>query len=266
MEYSRLWRNDQLKGVELLKASFQRFSFAKHWHDELSIGVIEKGAEGLNYRGSRLVIPERHIVAINPAEVHTGFSGCDQGWTYRMFYFDTALVSSVVQDVNPKLQPFLASAVINDEALFQRLRQLHLSLDQDSLVLSKQSLLVIALSELFERHGEQRVADMKVYKEQQKNNRLRDYMLAHWQQNISLEQLEVLSGLSKYQLIRSFSQQFGVTPHQFLLLVKVHNAKQLLGDGLSCVNTALECGFFDQSHLTRNFKRVFGITPKSYLS
>jgi hypothetical protein len=88
LETSKIWRNETFSGIELLSANFTKFKFAKHWHEELAIGVIEEGAEGLLYRGDNLIIPKRHIVAINPAEVHTGFSGTPDGWRYRMFYFD----------------------------------------------------------------------------------------------------------------------------------------------------------------------------------
>jgi hypothetical protein len=47
LEISKIWTNDAFSGVELLSASYTKFEFSKHWRDELAIGIIEEGAEGL---------------------------------------------------------------------------------------------------------------------------------------------------------------------------------------------------------------------------
>lgn len=264
MEFSRLWRSDKYQGIELLKASFQRFSFSRHWHDELSIGVIEKGAEGLNYRGDSLIIPEQQIVAINPAEVHTGFAGCDSGWTYRMFYFDTQQIASVLDKDPATFLPFISQPVIDDTELYQRLLLLHASFDEPAMDLAQDSLLVLALDVLFQRHGSNH-SEPKIQKgDTIKTQKVFEFLSDNWQGNPSLDQLIGLTGLSKYQVIRHFSAQYGITPHQFLLGKKIIQARHLLSQGWSCADAALECGFFDQSHMNRNFKKAYGLTPKQY--
>lgn len=264
MEHSRLWKSKEIAGVELLTASFQSFEFCKHWHDEIAIGIIEKGAEGLHYRGKSLLIPENNIVAINPAEVHTGFAGCDEGWSYRMFYFDPQLISDHFSMSEYSVLPFINNPNITDPQLFQLLYQLHLSFEQASFEISKQSLLTLAFECLFTRYGNHKQSAKDNLKAQKHNNDVRDYLCDNWQNNTSLSELETLSGRSKYQVIRGFNQQFGLTPHQFSLLLKVTKAKDLLQHGSHCADAALACGFFDQSHFSRNFKRVFGVTPMRY--
>ncbi|MDP5211470.1 AraC family transcriptional regulator [Pseudoalteromonas tunicata] len=268
MEYATLWRNEAQPGIELLKARYQQFEFAKHWHDELAIGIIEHGAEGLNYRGNNIVIPAQQIVAINPAEVHTGFSASEMGWQYRMFYFNTDLICNVLADnfetCQNAISPVINQPIIDDNALFTLLSQLHIALEQPSLALSKESLLTLVLTQLFTRYGQFNIKYPHTGQEQNTNHLIRDYLMAHWQDNVSLAQLVAISGLNQYRLIRSFTAQFAVTPHQFLLLVKISHAKKLLLNGSRCADVALECGFYDQSHFTRNFKRACGVAPKQY--
>jgi AraC-like DNA-binding protein len=47
-------------------------------------------------------------------------------------------------------------------------------------------------------------------------------------------------------------------------LIRLNNAKKLLASGNTLIDTALECGFFDQSHFTNCFKKYFGVSPKQY--
>ncbi|MFW7523076.1 AraC family transcriptional regulator [Vibrio ostreicida] len=265
MEQAKIWRNRTFSGVELLSAQYTKFEFAKHWHDELAIGLIEQGAEGLFYRGSHLIVPQRQIIAINPAEIHTGSAGVFGGWQYRMFYFDVdALIEQFTHHGVP-FNPIIEQPVIDDHSVFDALLQLHVSLESPALELSKESFYISALEKLFTRYGS--INEPPVQPSCNKSSYLaRDYLRDHFDANPSLGDLEQVSGCSKFQLIKSFKAVFGVTPHQYLLLVKVKQAKALLCKGWSCVDVALACGFYDQSHLTRNFKRVCGVSPSRYQS
>lgn len=265
MEKSKIWRNAALPGIELLSASYTKFEFSKHWHDELAIGLIEDGAEGLFYRGSNLLVPQQHIVAINAGEVHTGFAGAPKGWRYRMFYFDLALLAQQFSDTELVLDPIIEKAIIGDADLFQQLLQLHVSLEVASFDLTKKSLLAITLERLFTRYGSAKPIDDRQELDLKSAHATREFIYDNWESNLSLSELEAVSGSNKFQLIRSFNALFGVTPHQFLLLVKAQKAKQFLSEGMSCVNTALACGFYDQSHFNRNFKRAFGVSPSNYI-
>lgn len=254
-----------MDGIELLSACFKTFEFSKHWHDELAIGLILKGAEGLEYKGSTIFIPEGHIVAINPSEIHTGFAGSEIGWEYRMFYFDTDLVSEVLSEVKPDIPPFIKSPIIDDKDTFRLLYKLHISLELSSLSLSRETLLTLALVQLFLRHGDHKPVEVAAYSEARTAKVVRDYLINHWQENVTLQCLSELVDRSKFQIIRSFTRLYGLTPHQFLLLLKVNKAKHLIQSGYACADAAMQCGFFDQSHMSRNFKRVVGVSPSRFI-
>lgn len=264
-ESSKIWKNQTLPGVELLSANYTKFEFSKHWHDELAIGIIEEGAEGLLYRGNNLIVPKHHIVAINPSEVHTGYAGGCTGWQYRMFYFDLPELATLFENVALPVDPIIDKSIIDDVCLFNELLQLHLSLEMSSFDLTKDTLLAITLEKLFTQYGSLNDIDNTQNHDVKSAYAARDFMYAHWDQNPSLLELESVSGCTRFQLIRSFKALFGITPHQFLLLVKAKKAKQLLSNGMSCVDASLACGFYDQSHFTRNFKRAFGVTPSNYV-
>lgn len=74
-------------------------------------------------------------------------------------------------------------------------------------------------------------------------------------------EIEDASGLDRYTLARQFRRLLGMSPHRYLLMRRLALARRRIerGDGLAAV--ANETGFADQSHLTRHFKRAFGVPP-----
>ncbi|MBE9004407.1 helix-turn-helix transcriptional regulator [Fortiea sp. LEGE XX443] len=94
-----------------------------------------------------------------------------------------------------------------------------------------------------------------------------DYINSHLDQDIKLTDIAELLGVSHYYFCRLFKQSIGTTPHQYLIQQRIERAKILLKNRkLSIAEVALECGFTDQSHLTKHFKRIVGLTPKAMRS
>ena len=73
-----------------------------------------------------------------------------------------------------------------------------------------------------------------------------------------------MSGLSEGQVIRTFHYEFGLPPHAYHLRVRLAAACELLTRGVAVARVANECGFADQSHLSRRFKLVYGVTPATW--
>jgi AraC-like DNA-binding protein len=82
--------------------------------------------------------------------------------------------------------------------------------------------------------------------------------------NVDLETLAKRAGLSRFHALRAFKQRYGLPPHAYQLCLRIHHARLLLADGASAADVALRCGFADQSHFTRHFKRFTGVTPMQY--
>jgi AraC-like DNA-binding protein len=80
----------------------------------------------------------------------------------------------------------------------------------------------------------------------------------------SLSELATLVGLSKYQLLRRFERAYGMTPHEWLRQVRLERARPSIPGGTSLAHVAAECGFADQSHMTRAFVAHFGFTPGAW--
>jgi AraC family transcriptional regulator len=90
-----------------------------------------------------------------------------------------------------------------------------------------------------------------------------DYIAAHLDQDLALEELAQQVGMSLFYFGRMFKQSLGITPHQYVIQQRVERAKQLLcQDERSIADIALACGFANQGHLNYQFKRLTGVTPK----
>jgi AraC-like DNA-binding protein len=93
----------------------------------------------------------------------------------------------------------------------------------------------------------------------------REYLEANYTENVSLRQLAFVSNISPFHLLRTFHDVVGLPPFEYQTQLRISQAKKLLRDGWSIADVAAETGFADQSHLTRHFKRVVGVTPGKYL-
>lgn len=87
----------------------------------------------------------------------------------------------------------------------------------------------------------------------------------HFAEAVYLGELAAVAGLSVCRFVTVFRRQVGLTPHRFICRRRVRHATALLADGVPAAQAALEAGFFDQSHLSRHFKSVYGMTPGRYL-
>ncbi|WP_158501552.1 AraC family transcriptional regulator [Vitiosangium sp. GDMCC 1.1324] len=265
-EECTLWLVEELGGLEMLKATYITHTFAPHTHDGFAIGVIERGVESFRCRGQMQHAAAGSVVVVNPGDVHTGQSGEEEGFSYRMLYPDAKLLADVATELSGRIQgvPDFRSPVIEDPEIATRIRALHAALERPSSALERQSLLLATLAPLVSRHSEARVAPRVERPEHAAVRRALDYLEAHPGENVTLEELARVAGLSVFHLVRVFRRERGLTPHAWQLQVRIRRARELLVRGMPPGQVAAELGFTDQSHLTREFKRRIGVTPGRY--
>jgi AraC-like DNA-binding protein len=94
--------------------------------------------------------------------------------------------------------------------------------------------------------------------------RVRDHLRAHAAESVSLDELASMAGLSKYYLLRAFRRVHGVTPHAYQMQLRLAHAWRFIVEGRPLSRASYDAGFADQSHLTRRFAAMFGLTPARY--
>ncbi|RED48610.1 helix-turn-helix domain-containing protein [Aestuariispira insulae] len=94
---------------------------------------------------------------------------------------------------------------------------------------------------------------------------LKDFIEAHLDQPLTLDDLADQIGLSPYHLARMFKLSFGIPPHKFVMAQRLERAEDLLRhSGMGLAEIALECGFSSQSHFSNSFKAAKGLTPRAF--
>ncbi len=266
-EYTNFWREPELGNTELLHARFVNHSYTRHSHDTFAIGMIEVGAEEFECNRQKFVAPAGSIVVINPGEVHTGQAASEGGWTYRMLYPEAELLQKVLSETTGKqgVIPFFKNVVIGDNELAPELLNLHFDLQSPISNLERQSRFLWWLTRLIQRHSETRQLPLKEGHEPRAIRQAREFLVENYRENISLDTLAEKVGLSPYHLLRTFRRSCGLPPHAYQNQVRLNQARTLLKAGWHIPQVAIELGYVDQSHFTRQFKRIMGVTPGQYI-
>lgn len=265
-ESADYWHLKELGGLELLKASYQHTQFSKHTHEGYCIGLIDEGAQSFLRMGSQHIAPKGDIILVNADEVHTGSSAVDSGWCYRAIYPTPEMMQEITQDFFNAhgTAPWFPQTVVHDEGLAAQLHLLFDLLLQPNNALFKQSLYLSTLAYLFSKHGKTHQQLKPHLDVQDKIQLIKDVLAAEPEKEHQLSDLAQLAELSQWHLLRQFKKYTGLPPHAWLVQCRLRKSLKLLKQGQDIALTAQLCGFSDQSHFNRHFKKSLGCTPAQY--
>lgn len=266
-EQTRFWQASALSGVELLQARYLEQRFAPHVHEGFVFTVIEHGAQRFRHRGCDHLAPQGSMVLINPDEVHTGSKAHEDGWRYRGFYPDNVQVLGALQELGLAKagMPSFAFSVLHDPRLHAAFLQLHQLLEGGAEALQQQLAWREAILLLFQHHAQ--LAEPPAPGREPWAVACAKQMLAERLiEPPSLEELAAAVNLSPFHFARVFRRATGLPPHAWLKQRRLEQARALLKTGCTAVAVAMQLGFADQSHLSRQFKQVYGVSPGEYRS
>ncbi|MFK3775840.1 helix-turn-helix domain-containing protein [Pseudomonas sp. NPDC089406] len=264
-EQTHLWQAPALGDVEMLHARYLQQRFAPHVHEGYVFTVIESGAQRFWHRGSEHLAPVGSMVLINPDELHTGATAHEAGWRYRGFYPEHARVTGVLDELELSRHgmPYFKDSVIHDPALAAAFSQLNQRCEAGASALEQQTAWRQAVLALVQRHGHYG-EPAAPGKEPLAVARARELLESRLAEPPSLEDLAAAVNLSPFHFARVFRQATGLPPHAWLKQRRLARARELLRSGLPALEVALALGFADQSHLSRQFKQAYGVTPGAY--
>lgn len=252
-------------GLDLVQFRSYAHSFPRHSHDFFTVGVFGRGNGRLIYRGATWIADERSILAVSPDEVHIAEPRRERGWTYCAMYPTVELMAHAVGPAAHAGPAFFPAPVFHDPALAGELYDVQQLLRTPSPDLATEERLLDVLGRLVERHAKTRSGAHPISAPRAVVI-AREYLRAHYAKSVKLVDLATVCDTSPFHLVRSFRDAVGMPPHAYLTQVRSNHARDMLLRGVPVSSAAYRCGFADQSHLTRTFKRIFGVTPGAYVS
>ncbi|MFM0055580.1 AraC family transcriptional regulator [Paraburkholderia phytofirmans] len=264
------WRDGALDGACLASARYGNHKFDRHLHDELVIVMTETGAGQCHTRAGSEVAGPGSVLVFGPGEYHSGEVWEGREWIYRAIYLDMeglgALSAVFSPDARADKLLLIPPGLYQDPHLAGLLVKAHASLDEQRAVslMERQANWWAAMGMLVGRYGRSGEEAGEPRREARKMEKVREYVAANYERDISVDELAQLVGLSRYYLTRAFCKEFGLPPHAYATQVRLLAAKRMLASGQSAATAAAAVGFYDQSHLNRLFKRAYGITPGAY--
>jgi AraC-like DNA-binding protein len=249
--------------IGLLTARYVRQVFPRHAHDTYVVCVNEQGGHLSWYRGRTVTIGEREVAVIPPGEVHTGRPIRNRVWRYRALYPSTELFRALASEAGLRGAelPYFPSLSIENPFLADALIRVHRLCEEPADPLAAESELVDVLTMLLRLHAAgprpnrmRRVPSHVVH-------RALDCIRESFAERVTLEMLAGITGLPRGTMLHAFRREVGLPPYALLTQVRIEHAKRLLQDGVPIAEVAQRVGFADQSHLTRHFKRLVGVTP-----
>ena len=261
-ENVNFWRDQRFAGMECLSATFHTMQFSPHSHDTFGIGAMELGTQKYRIKGASHTAGAGDLYLFNPEEMHEG-RPLDEGYRYHMVYPSLDLMREVMEDIAGRPlagTPSFKSNAVSAPNFAREFIDLHRRMATGRDALETDSRFFDFLTRLMQTFGAERI-DAPETAAQKNIIVARDYLDAHFADDVSLAEVAAAAGLSRAHLVRSFRKTFHAPPHAWLTDRRIREARRLLKAGATIADTAIECGFADQPHLTRHFKARCGVTP-----
>ena len=239
--------------------------FPNHFHEHYVIGFIEKGQRHLSCKGKEYIIEPGDLLIFNPHDNHTCEQIDGQTLDYRCLNIAVETMQKAALEITGKnFLPSFTEQVIFHSELVELLKELHLVIMREEKSFQKEELFFFLLEQLIAEYTQQETTAPQLELSTEVNV-ICNFLEENYAENISLQDLCHLTGLSKYYLLRSFTRQKGISPCSYLETIRIAKAKVLLEQGVLPIEAAMQTGFTDQSHFSNFFKRFIGLTPKQYM-
>lgn len=247
-------------GVDRIEARFNGNGFAPHRHDTYAIGLTLAGVQTFSYRGEQRASLPGQIIVIHPDELHDGGAGTERGLRYRMIYIPPEMIAEALQTAgHSAVLPFVASPVFSDPDFQRDLIEALEDIDNEMGAFKRDSLLADLAGGLC-RHADNRKS-LAAAVHWSALRQCGEYLRESCAEPVRMKHLERIAHMDRFTLSRQFRTAFGTSPHRYLVMRRLDRVRSALARGRSLAEAAAESGFADQSHMTRHFKRAYGMTP-----
>jgi len=241
----------------------RHFSFAPHRHDEMAVAFYLGGRKAYRCHHTEGLAQAGDLLVIAPDVVHTAATIGDTPWDYVALYVPLETVADGLSITEADClsrvgshRHFASGAI--EPGLIHRFAGAISGVQKIDLLAFQEVLVAVA------------GADGQEANEPRRRDPVLDRIAARLRTECDsrpiLSDLSEEAGMSPEHFCRRFKAQFGLSPFQHLIAARVERSRDLLRTGQSIAAAAIAAGFADQSHMTRWFRRVYGVTPGRFIA
>jgi AraC-like DNA-binding protein len=257
----------------MFENSYFHFSCPKHFHETFQIEIIESGLKSIHCKGASFnEIHKGTLVVINPDEIHTGGPSGHTELVCKAFYPDATSFRKIMgESFEEKQKAGKASisfhhVLLEDEEICTALKHLFSLQASDENLLLIEELYHQVMVCLLTRHMSPGFSfEEKFSHYAQAIERGIEYINDNLTEKLLLEDIGRAAFISPFHFLRIFKHYKKITLHQYIMALRIEKAKDLLlHQQYPIAATYSLVGFSDQTHFTKTFKKLTGLTPLQY--
>lgn len=260
-------KRDKSTKIETIRAHFVGPAYDPHWHDSYLFGMTEQGIQQFNCRSKKQTSMPGTSFVLEPEEIHDGHAPEQEGFTYRMLFLSPDVFHKRLRGLFPNV-PDSFELNVNKTLSQDRLLSSSISCAFASVHYQEPKIIQDAcLDQMFANMTEH----ISWRKKQHKDSKYyrtallaQEILHANLATNIGLSELANMLEIDRFQLTRAFKSVFLISPHAYLIQLRLVRARALLAQGKAPSEVASDLCFADQSHMGRWFKRCYRFTPAQY--
>jgi AraC-like DNA-binding protein len=263
-EWTKITHHPQLD-IELLHAYYVQHAYPRHSHDYYVISLIERGRQSFTHKSTKYRTPPGGLILINPDVVHTGEAADTLGFELRALYPSLSLMETAAYELTGRRAlPYFKEVLVDHRWAANSVSSLHQAILEGAGTLESESRILWMMTQLIKRYADLGSSEGHLGNEKRAIQQVRQYIDEHFAENVSLHALAQHVFLSPYYLLRAFRAEVGMPPYAYLESVRIWHTQRLIKAGKALAEVAAEVGFSSQSHMTRQFKKIIGVTPGQY--
>ncbi len=263
----RIVHYDYDLGIETYRFENMKEHFSDHFHEHYVIGFVEEGSRNFICRGREYEITKGDIVLINPGDSHSCSQKEDKQFDYISINISQYTMRNLFEAVTGSRELLgFSDNVIKNEQIAERFRVLYQAIIDNDCgnidITVKSEYLKFTILLLIQKYGQNLESCHSEIRKEIEN--ACEFLQENYSSKIYLQQMCEHTSLSKTTLNRAFKKSKGMTPYRYLENIRINKARNLLMQGITPSDAAIQAGFYDQSHFTNVFNDFIGLTPGLY--
>lgn len=239
-------------------------NYSKHSHDSFALSIFSSGdIEVIFHDMNELKVNSKQIIVYNPNQVHVTNSKRDNVKDYYTLHINTSSCKEIQKRLFKNKDGFLyVQNIIEDESIYRKLYEISYNTHFNKSFEIGQ--LKELLEEIIEKYTILNQSQNK--DEPELIKKVENYIEQNIEEQITLEDISKAVSYDESYITRVFKKKYGLSPHAFIINRRIQKAKNklALSKDINLAELSNEVGFYDQSHFSKVFKKVFAVTPNEY--